>query len=412
MTDEISPKNRKIVEWIDSINNSPLESTIPTNKSSSVAPTDNKLKHTPRGSKSQRPNLPARRPSQASRASKVSSTSRVSPTKQIADRQNKPSPALLQQFNPDDPGIPSSLRRIWAALSSFAKGRGVISRSKEDEIAKAKEESARFESIDGDWFFSSNSTRVQLGLSPSIKKVIKILNIANICANEKYDEASWNSCVYLNVLKLVVPLSKAEDDSVFFLPCPTAKILDDYVDCRGGPRKIDFCFAVEPGPQAIKAITAIQYEDDLFSTSINHTDYQPLRCRPIVLSIESKPEGSGTSDGKAQLLIWLEAQWRQLHRLASRVDPPRSLPDFLPAIIIEGHKWYFLACTSDEGKTVLWSELLLGTTQEALGIYSTVCCLQYFSRWITSDYWPAFQRLLSPTATPAATPNPTPIPTG
>ncbi|KAJ0382464.1 hypothetical protein COL922a_012523 [Colletotrichum nupharicola] len=367
MTDEISAERERIIEWIDCITDSLPEPIISADrKSPSVAPTDNELKRrwpwspsssiemssptkrrresqssslasslhshatdnadTPRGNKSLRPNLLARTPSQASKASKASSASRVSPTKQIADRRNKSSPALLQQYDPDDPSIPTSLQRVWAALSSFTNGRGVISRSNEGEIAKAKEESARFASIDGDWFFDNNSTRDQLGPSPPVKKVMKILKVANICTNEKYDEASWNS--------------------------PTAKILDDYVDSRGGSRKIDFCFVVEPGPQAAQAITAIQYKDDLFSKSINHTDYEPLCCRPIVLSIESKPEGSGTNDGKAQLLIWLEAQWRQLHRLASRGDHHHPLPDFLPAIIIEGHKWYFVACTRDREKTV------------------------------------------------------------
>ncbi|KAJ0304352.1 hypothetical protein Brms1b_011250 [Colletotrichum noveboracense] len=416
MTDEMSPERQRIIEWIDCITDSLTEPIISADrKSPSVAPTDNKLKRrwpwspsssiemssptkrrresqssslassshshatdnadTPRGNKSQRPNLLARTPSQASKASKASSASRVSPTKQIADRRNKSSPALLQQYDPDDPSIPTSLQRVWAALSSFTNGRGVISRSNEDEIVKAKEKSARFASIDGDWFFDNNLTRDQLGPSPPVKKVMKILKLANICTNEKYDEASWNSCVHLKVLKLALPLSSADKDKVFFMPwyvnptcrcllqscpyakliipfSPTAKTLDDYVDSRGGSRKIDFCFVVEPGPQAAQAITAIQYKDDLFSKSINHTDYEPLRCRPIVLSIESKPEGSGTNDGKAQLLIWLEAQWRQLHRLASRGDHPHPLPDFLPAIIIEGHKWYFVACTRDREKTV------------------------------------------------------------
>ncbi|KAK1566163.1 uncharacterized protein LY79DRAFT_529297 [Colletotrichum navitas] len=364
---------------------------------------------TPRVSKSQRPNLLARTPSQASRASKASkasSASRVSPTKQIASRQNKPWPVLVQQYDPDETDIPASLRRVWTALSSFALGKGVISRSKKDEISKAKETSARFESIDGDWFFDDNSTRDQLGPSPTVAQVMKILDFAKTCANEKHDEDSWNQCLHNQILQLAVPQMGAKQDNVFFLPCATAKILDTYIDSRGPARKVDFCFVVEPGPQTAEAITAIQHEDDLFSMSINHTDYHPFRRRPIVLSIETKVEGAGINDAQAQLLIWLEAQWRLLRRLASRADPPRPLPDFLPAIIIEGHKWYFVACPKDEEKTVLWSELFLGSTQHAIGVYSIVCCLQYLSRWITDDYWPAFQRIFS-APTPPATPDST-----
>ncbi|CAI0650332.1 unnamed protein product [Colletotrichum noveboracense] len=447
MTDELSPERRRIIEWIDCITDSPPEPIISTdNKSSSAEPADNKLKRrwpwspsssiemssptkrrresqssslassshshatdnvdTPRPGKSQRPNLPARTPSQASRASKASSASRVSPTKQIANRQNKPWPVLVQQYDPDEPDIPPSLRRVWTALSSFGLGKGVISRSKKDEIVQAKETSARFDSIDGDWFFDENSARDQLGPSPTVAQVKSMLDAAKTCANEKYDEASWNSCLHQPILQLALPMMSAKQDNVFFLHCATAKILDTYIDSRGPARKIDFCFVMEPGPQAAQAITAIQHEDDLFSASINHTDYNPLRRRPIVLSIESKVEGSGINDAQAQLLIWLEAQWRLLRRLASRGDTPRPLPDFLPAIIIEGHKWYFLACPNNEKKTVLWSELFLGSTQHATGVYSIVCCLQYLSRWITDEYWPSFQRILS-TPTPPATPDST-----
>ncbi|KAH0421531.1 hypothetical protein CcaCcLH18_13373 [Colletotrichum camelliae] len=451
MTHEISPERRRIIEWIDCITDGPPEPNVSTDKPSSVAPANNKLKRrwpwspsssiemssptkrrresqssslassahsqatdnaeTPRVKKSHRPNLPARTPSQASKASKASS-SRVSPTKQIADRQNKDSPVLIKQYDIEEPGIPPSLRRLWFALEMFSKGIGVISKSNEAEIAIAKEKSARFEPIQGDCFFDGTSTRDQLGPSPTVAQVLGILNVAKRCAEEKYDEASWNMCLHRDVLQLAVPMCSAEEDNVFFLPCPTAKILDKYIDSRGPGRKVDFCFVVEPGPQAANAITAIQHNDDLFSMSINHTDYQPLRCRPIVLSIESKAEGAGISDAQSQLLIWLEAQWRVLHRLASRVDPPHPLPDFLPAIIIDGHKWHFVASTNSGSKTTLWSDLFIGTTQQALGVYSIVCCLQYLSRWITNDYWPAFQRLLSPTAIPPATPNPAPNPTG
>ncbi|KAF4884398.1 putative ankyrin repeat protein [Colletotrichum fructicola] len=258
-----------------------------------------------------------------------------------------------------------------------------------------------------DFVFGDASTREKLGPSPTVAQVNAVLNAAKTCANEKYCEASWNLCTHRDVLQLAVPMLTAAEDGVFFMPCPTAKIIDKYIDGRGPSRKVDFCFVIEPGPQAADAIRAIQHSDDLFSRSINHTDYQPVRCRPIGLSIESKVEGQRLDDAHGQLLIWLEAQWRQLRRLASRVDPPHPLPDFLPAILVDGHKWSFLACTSDGNQTTLWTDLPLGTTQQPLGVYTIFCCLQSIAHWIKGDYWTAFQRLLSPTPTPAETPNPT-----
>lgn len=181
-------------------------------------------------------------------------------------------------------------------------------------------------------------------------------------------------------------------------PSPTAKIMDAYTDTRGPSRKVDFCMLIELQGPAADAIRAIQYQDQLFSQSLNHTDYQPLRRRPVALSIETKAPGEGINDAQSQLLVWLEAQWRVLERLSNRAEPPLPLPEFLPGVIVEGHQWYFVASIRSTTETVcgaasllrfcasitravadlvgiLWMKQLIGTTEEAIGIYSVVCTL-------------------------------------
>lgn len=98
----------------------------------------------------------------------------------------------------------------------------------------------------------------------------------------------------------------------FFALSPTAKIMHTHTDARGPSRKVDFCMLIEPQGPAADAIRAIQHQDNLFSQSLNHTDYQPLRRRPTALSIETKAPGEGFNDAQSQLLVWLEAQCRVL----------------------------------------------------------------------------------------------------
>jgi hypothetical protein len=44
------------------------------------------------------------------------------------------------------------------------------------------------------------------------------------------------------------------------------------------------------------------------SRSVNHTDFQPLKATPIVLSIETKP-GSNSDVAELQMGVWHAAQW-------------------------------------------------------------------------------------------------------
>ncbi|KAL0929784.1 uncharacterized protein CTRU02_215214 [Colletotrichum truncatum] len=347
---------------------------------------------TPRPVKSHRPSLSGRTPSQRSAAS----SSRISPKKQLSERQNKPAPITVLQYAPDEARVPASLREIWREMARFSKGTKVIAKRLEADINTQRATYPQLDTIES-WYYDDDAKRDELGPSPSVAQVLSVLDAAKVCSNEGYCEASWNMVVHLRVMQLAVPLYAAgSEGKVSFMPCPTAKIIDKYTDTRGPSRRVDFCMLLEPEAHAAEAIRAIQYQDDLLSMSINHTNYAPLRRRPIGLSIETKGHDEGLGDAKTQLLIWFAAQWQSLERLAHRLEPLQPLPDFLPGVIIEGHQWYFVASTKDKSETILWMKQLIGSTEEAIGVYSIVCALQYLSRWIRTVYWPVFQRYLLP----------------
>lgn len=95
----------------------------------------------------------------------------------------------------------------------------------------------------------------------------------------------------------------------------------------------------------------------LTDNSINHTPYAPLRRFPISVSIETKPGGMSTRKAQLQMGVWHAAQWRHLYKLAG--TNLQALP-FIPAILVYGHDWVFVASTYENGKTVSSPTILLG----------------------------------------------------
>lgn len=98
--------------------------------------------------------------------------------------------------------------------------------------------------------------------------------------------------------------------------------------------------------------------------SINHTEFEPLRNRPIIASIETKRENASTDDAELQLSTWQASQWNMLETLLQELhgnelaaEKLKGLP-FLPGFITVGHDWHFVASTRDRSRTV--SSLLFG----------------------------------------------------
>lgn len=83
--------------------------------------------------------------------------------------------------------------------------------------------------------------------------------------------------------------------------------------------------------------------------TVNHTDFDALRNRPIAVSIETKRRGERGIKAEAQISTWHSAQWKFLTRL---VGPRISTLPFIPALIVIGDEWKFVASTQANGKTV------------------------------------------------------------
>lgn len=180
-----------------------------------------------------------------------------------------------------------------------------------------------------------------------------------------------------------------------FMPCTTAKIHPTYgCSGTGSAKMVDFFFMyVEPSAFGLDDATAVDTaQKRLPEASINHTDFAPLRRRPIALSMESKTADHQLLEAEAQVGVWLAAQWRMLESLSQ--DETAEMPPFLPAVTIKGHDWHFISTTRNGGCTTLWAKQTFDSSETVLSIYQVVCVLRYLAQWATQHFWPSFRKCI------------------
>jgi hypothetical protein len=170
-------------------------------------------------------------------------------------------------------------------------------------------------------------------------------------------------------------------------------------------KQVDFCLALEtcddPATKDMVHGAALRTP----YTSINHTNHFPLRRKPITLSIKTQQINCSPAQTLYEMSTWLSAQWIFLQSLIRSKEPsarkqPQTRPPFLPGIIIEGHRWTFVAATLGRARreggweVVIWTGIDIGTTETLLGMAQIVAALQILADWSVSTYWPWFEELI------------------
>ncbi|EGY21111.1 hypothetical protein VD0002_g4246 [Verticillium dahliae] len=350
---------------------------------------DNSLEATPRAS------LPQRIPALSEASSQVSGSSAGSRSPTKRRRRTNGNPHRTRHFDMSV-NVPSSLRETWKQIREYSKGVGVIDGLEKENIHEAKKKYPDMEEIKHSLYFddapvgsTGGSQRRAFGPTPTTHQVAEMVARAKMCRDYEFDEGAWNTSLHHRVINLAAPeFYQADGQLVYMVPCTSASILPDLVQTSSS-RKVDFCLCIEPKGAAAKAIDKLVPTE---TPSINHTEYSALRTHPIGLSIETKLQGEGLSIAEAQLLTWHANQWRMLDLLTAGTVSRLPPIDFLPGIIVQGNDWLFVASTRDGDCVTLWSNQMIGSTSEPLGVYQIVCVLQFLMSWIEGTYWPWFQR--------------------
>ncbi|KAI1284286.1 hypothetical protein F5Y07DRAFT_21 [Xylaria sp. FL0933] len=340
-----------------------------------------------------------------------SNDSRISPTRRLAKLELAPDcPISTQQIIRTDHRIPAELKAILRDLDSFQYRNGIVPEYLAAEIQTCAEHDDDFYNFAPSTFERSDgATRLPV-FSPqlSLHQILKVFKSARECLNEDHAEATWNTLVHWPVFELAlgsiadvserarsasVPGDGTEDQRredqirVCGMPCTAARLIGR----ARGSKMADYCVFIEPGPDEAAKINELRERWEY----INHTDYNPLLRRPIVLSAESKKPGEGFKNAHLQLSVWQAAQWKFLLDLlageSEGTQVPAAIP-FLPALIIQGHDWYFAASTRFNNETILWIKQPIGATESILGIFQIIHALRHIAAWIRTTYWPWYKR--------------------
>ncbi|KAI1147808.1 hypothetical protein F4825DRAFT_436193, partial [Nemania diffusa] len=247
------------------------------------------------------------------------------------------------------------------------------------------------------------------GCIPSFEEVDSVLKLAARCQEDECEEAAWNCDVHMALLRNVFGDAEKKINAML---CNTARPSKYFKPTSPTGQLIDTCIykTVEQDEGLTNKITRF-CADSQTNNSINHTDYNPLRTRPLLLSIKSTKPETG-KEALLQIGVWYSTQWSFLRwavgqRLKKRAkleahettaeveaDTLASLSRlaFIPGIIVHGHRWCMVLSTYDDKKTTLWGEHQFGTTSSFLGTFCAIAGIRRLTAWANDHYWPWFEK--------------------
>ncbi|KAH7012091.1 uncharacterized protein B0I36DRAFT_436755 [Microdochium trichocladiopsis] len=317
------------------------------------------------------------RPAHSMRLAPKSSASTVSSASVSSSRSSSPRKHLVALrtahpaeggaevcgFNADDERMPAGLVEVFNTLQSPSP---LLCSSTRDTIQAHYGATRNAQQ----WHEKSlyGMERSALGPTPDPCDIDDIVGEADNCARLMLDEEAWTTTVIYRLLRTALwptPSGRLADNTnsrkdeladLRVIPCSSASIIPHYKTLRTPLKKVDLAVAYYPRDkhkkgELQKLLRASPLSEE--EQSINFTSYPGLTEGPIVLSVEVKRAGDGAEAAKLQLLTWLSAQKNKVDELSLLTSSTSGIekPDYLPAILVQGHDWNLVAFTMDaEGK--------------------------------------------------------------
>lgn len=356
----------------------------------------------------------------ASNTSRQSGAS--SPIKKMAAMELSPDGLETRPFSLDDPRMPQSLADLLVEMEAYGNGEQVLLWSQKSEIEQVAKTDRRFSGFRNFMYADpagAQSPELDLdlhlhqdkpfGVSPTVADVRWVLAEAQECQEMQQGEAGWNTAVHFPILHKAIYGAVRKKQLVGTMQCTTANMIKEYLPTNTPGKKVDFCLYLSPDEagDAVAASVIQDYRRRLPCAVVNHTDFVPLRSRPVAVSVETKRRGADQpAEADLQMGTCHAAQWNLLSRLVmdhetgadkgngkSRGVGGKALDrlPFLPGIVVNGHSWNFVATTREGRKTILWQERCFGDTSNPLGVYKAVAGVQRLARWARDIYWPWYR---------------------
>ncbi|GAP92284.2 hypothetical protein SAMD00023353_7600300 [Rosellinia necatrix] len=248
------------------------------------------------------------------------------------------------------------------------------------------------------------------GCIPSFEEVEGVVKWAELCQEDECEEAAWNHDVHVTLLRKVFGGAEQEINAMFCTTARPSKYFKPAASTSTG-QFIDICIynSVERDEGLMEKIN--RFRMSFQTNSINHTDYNPLRTRPLLLSIEAKKPGTGDNKAQLQIGVWHCTQWSFLRWAVSQKLKERAKLEadktttevetdtlaclsklgFIPGIVVRGHRWCLVLSTYDGKKTTLWEEHRFGTTSSSFDAFCAIAGIRRLTAWATNHYWPWFE---------------------
>ncbi|KAJ3532969.1 hypothetical protein NM208_g4684 [Fusarium decemcellulare] len=291
-------------------------------------------------------------PSLSSQSSSVVS-GQSSPSRLIDQLRLHPKGGEIKTMNINDENMPLSLAEFVLDMQRVVKYK-VVPAHLEEDISRRKRSIRSLLEFDRD-VYTSPSVGAQ---SPS----------------------PIDTCTLDDILQIV----KKSKDTANLKQDKAARILPQYRIQNLPGKKVDYTLVIDPklNPESEAAIDALWTA----RKTINHTDFTPLQKLPVAVSIETKRTNQNLDKANLQMNVWQAAQWRLLEELAGATALEEL--EFLPGILVQGHKWEFVASSYQDGRTILWTERTLGSTQSEMGVFQILAGISRLRQWALKIFWP------------------------
>jgi hypothetical protein len=267
------------------------------------------------------------------------------------------------------------------------------------------------------------------GRIPSPGEIRLVREWTTDCIDSKHEEAGWNDEVHFRLLQAIFREPGEKGGGLFNittryaarspvdsnliltkLDSNTARPHKNWLPRSVGSKMVDFCvYADTAYTDATSFKTHEAFCRTTLTKSVNQTDFQRLQMRPIVLSIETKAGNQNLDAAELQIGVWHAAQWAFLRSsliAVKRAHPNRPATEqeikaadealaslrFIPAVIVQGHRWLFVLSTRQGHKTILWKEWQFGSTSTVVETYQTVAGIRHLTAWAEKVYLPWFEK--------------------
>ncbi|KAF5262735.1 hypothetical protein FOXYS1_6533 [Fusarium oxysporum] len=314
------------------------------------------------------------RGSTPSHASSSAASAASSPMKQLRYAAIQDAGFTTVPFVDNVQRLPPSLQKIRQELVNIGYGAAMLPQSMREELQSLGDFP--------DYAFYDPAPQPSQWRIPPIPLIRRLVSRAAECQRYNEGESSWNNDIHDSVLAWVF---RETEDVAMFDYSTGAQIIQEYRPIGTSSKSVDFCICIKPPESSVEGRKITEAIVTRPGISISHTEWGNFCRHPIALSIETKRQAEWEK-ALLQIATWHSAQWRAL-QFSTKVG---SI-EFLAGVIVQGHSWYFVASTLEDGVSTLYHRISLGSTESHFDLFKLLRALQCLASWIKDTYWPAFR---------------------